>query len=118
VYLNASLLILPTLCDGFGQVISDALAHGVPVLTTENAGGADRVEPGINGFVIPPANAMAIAECLTWCADHRTALFDMRRPALSHAARWTWAHFRRQFAADLHGALISSENDTRLRALA
>jgi glycosyltransferase involved in cell wall biosynthesis len=118
VYLNASLLILPTLCDGFGQVISDALAHGVPVLTTENAGGADCVEPGINGFVIPPADAMAIAERLTWCADHRTALFDMRRPALSHAARWTWTHFRRQFAADVQGALISSERDTRLRALA
>jgi glycosyltransferase involved in cell wall biosynthesis len=117
-YTDASLLVLPTLCDGFGQVISDALAHGVPVLTTENAGGADRVEPGTSGFVIPAADEMAIAERLAWCADHPDALFDMRRPALARAARWTWAHFRRQFAADMHVAIGSSVTETRLRALA
>jgi glycosyltransferase involved in cell wall biosynthesis len=36
-YRHASALVLPTLADGFGQVIADALAHGLPVTTT-NAG--------------------------------------------------------------------------------
>ena len=105
VYLDASLLVLPTLCDGFGQVVSDALAHGLPVLTTENAGAADCVEHGKNGFVIPPADETALAECLSWCASHPQDLWHMRSHALSRASVWTWAHFRRAFAASVHGAV-------------
>ena len=105
VYLTASLLVLPTLCDGFGQVVSDALAYGVPVLTTQNAGAADRVAPGSTGFVVPPADATALADRLVWCVSHPAELFAMRPQALAQAASWTWADFRRTFATDLFEAL-------------
>jgi glycosyltransferase involved in cell wall biosynthesis len=118
VYLDASLLVLPTLCDGFGQVVSDALAHGLPVVTTENAGAADCVEPGVSGFVIPPANEEAIAERLSWCAAHCDRLFDMRRHALARAAAWTWVDFRKKFVGELRAALDSPAAPAQLRALA
>ncbi|MFI5178700.1 MAG: glycosyltransferase [Vicinamibacterales bacterium] len=118
VYLDAGVLVLPTLCDGFGQVVSDALAHGLPVVTTENAGAADCIEPGVSGFVIPPADEDAIADRLTWCADHRDDLFDMRRAAIARAATWTWADFRKKFAGDLCAALDAPVAAADLRALA
>lgn len=96
VYLRSSVLVLPTLCDGFGLVVSEALAHGLPVVTTSNAGAADLVTHGVNGFVIPPADDDALASTLQWCADHPEELFAMRRAALARAACWTWAHFRRR----------------------
>jgi len=118
VYLDASLLVLPTLCDGFGQVVSDALAHGLPVVTTENAGAADCVEPGATGFIVPPADEDALAQCLTWCVTHRDRVFEMRRPALARAAAWTWRDFRKKFVDDVRTALETPVTAPRLRALA
>jgi glycosyltransferase involved in cell wall biosynthesis len=101
VYLHASALILPTLADGFGQVIADALAHGLPVITTANAGAADRIVHGESGFVVPPADAAALAERLEWCLSHPLDLWRMRGAALDQAYRWTWAHFRSAFTEGL-----------------
>ena len=105
VYLQSSVLVLPTLCDGFGMVVAEALAHGLPVITTSNAGAADLVEHGRTGFVIPPANEDALSACMQWCVDNPAALFAMRRAALAAAARWTWADFRRRHTAVLNEAL-------------
>jgi glycosyltransferase involved in cell wall biosynthesis len=96
-YLHGSALILPTLADGFGQVVADALAHGLPVITTTNAGAADRIVQGECGFVVPPADADALAERLEWCLSHPRDLWRMRGAALDQAHRWTWAHFRAAF---------------------
>jgi glycosyltransferase involved in cell wall biosynthesis len=117
-YLDASLLILPTLCDGFGQVVTEALAHGLPVLTTTNAGAADRIEHGANGFVIPPADETALAECLSWCASHPQDVWQMRASALARASGWTWTDFRRTFSSEVHRALDASETGAELAALA
>ena len=97
VYQDSSVLVLPTLCDGFGMVVSEALANGLPVITTTNAGAADLIQPGRSGFVIPPANEDALVDALGWCADHPRDLFDMRRAALETAANWTWTGYRRRF---------------------
>jgi len=105
IYLDASVLVLPTLADGFGQVVTDALAHGLPVVTTTNAGAADRITPGASGFVVPPANVPALAETLGWCLDHPAELFAMREAALAEAGRWTWTDFRRAFITHLGAAL-------------
>ena len=105
VYLDASVLVLPTLADGFGQVVTDALAHGLPVITTTNAGAADRIKPGVSGFVVPPADVTALTEALAWCLDHPADLFAMREAALIEAGRWTWADFRRTFTARMTAVL-------------
>ena len=96
-YQHAHLLVIPTLCDGFGMVISEALSRGVPVLTTSNAGAADLIEEGKNGYVVPPADADALAAQLDACLRSPDALVAMRPYALDTARSWTWEHFRRAF---------------------
>ena len=44
-YRAADLLVFPTLCDGFGMVIPEAFANGVPVITTDRASAAERWAP-------------------------------------------------------------------------
>jgi hypothetical protein len=103
-YRESTVLVLPSLCDGFGMVILEALANGVPVVTTTNAGGADVIESGVSGFVIPPADEEALAVALTWCADHPDDLVAMRRQAIARAADFTWGAFRSRFRAALQAA--------------
>jgi glycosyltransferase involved in cell wall biosynthesis len=98
VYRGASVLVFPTLCDGFGMVASEALANGLPVITTRNAGAADAIEEGRSGFVIAPADEDALASSMQWCADHPRDLLAMRAAALSRPADGPGATFDRPFA--------------------
>lgn len=93
-YREASVLVFPTLCDGFGMVVAEALAHGVPVITTPNAGASDLIVEGRNGFLVPPGETAALAERMEWCLDHSEDLGAMRDEAMATARRWTWGDFR------------------------
>jgi glycosyltransferase involved in cell wall biosynthesis len=91
---QADVLVFPTLSDGFGMVVSEALAHGVPVIVSDRAGAADRIEHGRNGFVVPAGDPGALKDRLQWCLDNRAALAAMREQAWASAARWQWADYR------------------------
>ncbi|MDB4875816.1 MAG: glycosyl transferase group 1 [Gemmatimonadetes bacterium] len=104
-YAGATVLVFPSLCDGFGMVVSEALAYGVPVITTTNAGAADLIEEGRNGFVVAPADADALAGRLEWCISHPDELLAMRRLARASATNWTWRHFRDRLRANLNEQL-------------
>lgn len=91
---GADVLVFPTLSDGFGMVVSEALAHGVPVIVSDHAGAADLIEQGRNGFIVPAGNPRALQDRLQWCLDNRAALAAMREQACASAARWQWADYR------------------------
>jgi glycosyltransferase involved in cell wall biosynthesis len=97
-YRTADVLMFPTLCDGFGMVVTEAFSQGLPVITTSQAGAADIIRPGENGLIIPAGDAHAIAGALDWCINHRTELKAMRRKALETAARWQWSDFRHELS--------------------
>ncbi len=99
---RSDVLVLPTLCDSFGLVVAEALMHGVPVLTTANAGAADLIEEGVNGWVVPADDVAALGERLAWCEAHLDSLRAMRlQVSESAGARRTWDVYR----ADLRNVL-------------
>jgi glycosyltransferase involved in cell wall biosynthesis len=104
-YRGAEVLVFPTLCDGFGMVVTEAFAQGLPVITTTRAGAADLVRHGENGFIIPPADSDALAETLEWCIANRPKLTAMRGAAIQTAARWQWSDFRRALVRNLDEGL-------------
>ena len=64
---TSDLLLFPSIEDGFAFVVAEALACGLPVVTTTNTGASDLVQPGINGEVVPIRDARALAEAaLKW----------------------------------------------------
>ncbi len=102
---TSDVLIFPTLSDGFGMVISEAFAHGLPVITTDQAGAADLVEHEMNGLIIPAGDANAIRGALDWCLDNREQLHAMRHAALEAAKNWQWADYRKCLIGTLDNAL-------------
>jgi glycosyltransferase involved in cell wall biosynthesis len=103
-YQWADVLVFPTLSDGFGMVVTEAMAHGLPVITTNQAGAAELVCPD-NGLIVPAADSRALADALQWCLDNRDRLQAMRFHALETARRRQWHHFRRDLIAALEKGL-------------
>src|SRR5262249_35668388 len=60
----ADVVALPARYEPFGNVHLEALASGRPMLTSVRAGGAELIQPGVNGWVVPEVKASAIAEGL------------------------------------------------------
>lgn len=93
-YREAGILIFPTLCDGFGMVLTEALANGCPVLTTRNAGSSDFIKEKENGFIIPPCSPDAILNIMNWCVENPAKLFEMKQNCLKTASSWQWKDYR------------------------
>lgn len=64
-YKAADLFVLPTREDIWGLVINEAMAYGLPVVTTDNCvAGLELVEDGVNGYVVPVEDSEILAQRL------------------------------------------------------
>lgn len=99
VYRRASVFVLPSLADGFGMVLSEAMSRGLVVITTDNTGGPDIIEDGRTGFIVPAGDGDALLGRMRWCIDNRHRLAEIGGAAMEAAARWQWADYRAAFAA-------------------
>lgn len=59
-YQRSNLFVLPTLSDGFALTQLEAMAHGLPVVTTPCCG--DVVSDGVDGFIVPPRDVAALVQ--------------------------------------------------------
>jgi glycosyltransferase involved in cell wall biosynthesis len=96
---RCDMVALPSIAEGFGLVILEAMACGVPVLCTTSTGGADFIQHRQNGLLIAPGSAALIEQELAWAITHRDELFQMGQAARREAEKHTWAEYRRKFFA-------------------
>ncbi|WP_225771451.1 glycosyltransferase family 4 protein [Inquilinus sp. Marseille-Q2685] len=93
-YAWADVFLLPSICEGSATVIYEAMAAGLPVITTANSGSV--VRDGLDGFVVPIRDAAAIAEALAFLHGHRGRLADMSRQAQARARDFDLAGYGRR----------------------
>ena len=63
---KASVLVLPSMSEGLGRVIIEAMATGTPVIGSRVGGIPELVQDGVRGFLVPPGDENALAEKLRW----------------------------------------------------
>ena len=88
-------LVFPSLFEGFGLVILEAMAQGTVVIATPHTAAPDLIEDGRDGFIVPIRSADAIAARLTQLAEDRGLLAQMSEAARQTAAHRTWDEYRR-----------------------
>ncbi len=89
VYAQADVFVLPTLLEGLAYVVLEALASGLPVITTRESGCGDFVQNGDNGFIIEAANPESLCNAMAWCLEHRDQLQRMGEASTEKAVSWT-----------------------------
>jgi glycosyltransferase involved in cell wall biosynthesis len=63
-YRQCDAFVFPTVDDGFGMVLLEAMAHGLPVITTTHCGAAELFTPDRDLLMVPPQNSDALAEAM------------------------------------------------------
>lgn len=58
------IFFMPSITETFGNVTTEAMAAGVPVVAAHATGAVDLVEPGVTGFLVPPQNVSAYADAI------------------------------------------------------
>jgi glycosyltransferase involved in cell wall biosynthesis len=79
-YRQAHVFVLPTLSDGFAITQLEAMAHGLPVITTPNCGNV--VREGLDGFIVPIRDSGALADAIARLDSDRPLLRAMSANAL------------------------------------
>jgi glycosyltransferase involved in cell wall biosynthesis len=100
VYQRADVLVLPSIVEGSALVVLEAMASGVPVVVTPNAG-ADAVRDGVDGFVVPLRSPEAIAERLSTLEADPALRARMGAAARERAQEFGWEAFRSAFRRTL-----------------
>ncbi len=111
-YSQGSVFVLPSVEDGFGMVLTQAMACGLPIIATSNTGAPDLVEQGQEGFVVPIQDVEALKERLRWCYEYRTDLSAMgeaaRRKVLND---FTWRRYGERVVAAYQDLVQDQDED-------
>lgn len=101
-YRRAEVFVLPSLHDGFGFVVAEAMACGLPVIVTKDCGAAGWVRHGETGWIVPSGRVDALANALSDALHRRAELKEMGRLArieveqradaacLTHLREWVY----------------------------
>lgn len=100
-YARADAFVLPSFHEGYGMALAEALAHGLPVVST-TAGAIPATVPAGAGVLVPPGDAPALRAALARLLDEPAWRAQLAAGARSVAAKLpTWPQAAAKFAAAL-----------------
>ncbi|MFE4525523.1 glycosyltransferase family 4 protein [Cytobacillus firmus] len=89
-YMASDLFVLPTREDIWGLVINEALAHGLPVITTNNCvAGLELVEDYLNGFIVPVNDSYSLSMRMNEVLENEVLIEEMSKNSLDKIQRYT-----------------------------
>lgn len=89
LYQSANLFVLPSVDDGFGMVVVEAMRTGLPVIVSSNVGAADSVENGKDGFIFPFRDIEALKEKIRYFHGNSEKLKTMGEAAILKSKNYT-----------------------------
>lgn len=104
----ADAFAFPTICDSFGLSQIEAMAHGLPVISSTNC--ADVAEEGVSGYRVPIRDPAALADRIGRLADDRALLARMSEAALARSRTFTEERF---YAALMDGMARAAGDEVR-----
>jgi glycosyltransferase involved in cell wall biosynthesis len=95
---SADVFVFPSLAEGFGHVLLEAMASGLPVIGTTRTAASDLISDGREGFVTEPGDVAELVRCIEFFLKNPARRIEMGLAARSRAEEFTWAKFRRNVA--------------------
>lgn len=87
------IFVFPSLFEGFGMVITEAMSQGLPVITTVNTAGGDLIEHGKNGWLVTPGGTDELTSLLQELIEDPEQITTVAQEALTTAKKRPWATY-------------------------
>lgn len=97
LYRNADFVVVPSLSETYGLVVSEAMSFGKPVIGTDVAGIRMQIQNGKDGIIVPTRNPAAIASALEFLIDNPDEMKRISNNALASARTRTWSIVANRF---------------------
>lgn len=92
------LFIFPSLFEGFGLVITEAMSQGTPVITTDRTCGPDVITHGVDGWIVEAGTHQPVKELLELFIVNPSILHKVGKNALNTASFRPWSHYEQELA--------------------
>ena len=109
IYSQSSVFVLPSVEDGWGHVTLEAMSCGMPVIVSANAGSADVVQEGVNGFVVPACSTEAIMEKIEYLFEKPELRQEMGRQAKLSIKERNWEKYGQEMLSIFETLLSTSK---------
>jgi len=109
VYADHDIFVFPSLVEGMPLTLLEAMASAMPVVTTNTSGMADVVEDGVNGLLVPAADAGRLADAIERLCDSVALREDVGRQAQETMRRYTWERVVEKLEAVLRLASVQPQ---------
>jgi len=90
---NSSLYIFPSLEDGWAMTVLEAMASGLPIITTKNVGASEIIENGKEGFVVNIRDVNSIRDHILYFYENPSEVKRMGENARKKASQYSWEKF-------------------------
>lgn len=105
---NHDVFLFPSLFEGFGLVVTEAMSQGTPVITTNRTCGPDLIVHGSNGWIVEAASSKALRIQIERLLEFPEEIERNGRNALDTARKRPWSVYEMELA----NAMQNLENDT------
>ncbi len=102
-------LVFPTLFDGYGLVISEAMSQGTPVIATYNSAGPDLIEHGKNGWLIEPGSISELEAVIAKLIDNPDLIKKTGIEARETARMRPWNIYQRELSESVRQHFYSMQ---------
>jgi glycosyltransferase involved in cell wall biosynthesis len=109
IYQQSDVFVFPSLHDGFGLVVLEAMACGLPVITTHNTAGPDIITEGESGFVVPIRDVDTLAERMERLRSDERLRREMGKAARARAEEFTWERYGDALAEAYRQCVVTGE---------
>jgi len=94
LYNDSTVAVFPSVEEGFGMVVTEAMASGLPVIVSENVGAKDLIRHREEGFVVPIRDPASIKEAITELYEDEAMRKRMGQKARIRAESQTWEAYQ------------------------